>query len=213
MPAGWQSFTDSGLVQLDQDTKNYQLVASGSGTFSSTVPMEGGGGYSTVVVTNAVAPLLAITASVHSVRHIYISGSTWTFYISGGASESFDYYVFDHSSTLIETFGLAIYDASGVLTFQSGGKPMRIVGVGAGTYTGGRDYAAVCLAFRTRMEAEESEDVPGDYLFRYVAYGPAQSSNVFSGGEVDVSVGDTTGAPSTWDDSPPSFLVVDVTDF
>ncbi len=217
MPVGWQTVTDSGVVQLDQDTKCYQLVAKGSGTFSSTVPMAGGGGYATVVVTNVVAPLVAIGYGsgicAHAVRKIHVSGTTWTYYFSGVFGDSFDYYVFDHSTTLIETFGLAIYDSAGVLTYQSGGKPLRIVGMGPGTYTSGRTYAAVALEFRTKFEAVEDEDNPGDYFFSYTAYGPYQDANVFSNADIGVSGGTTTGAPSTWDNSASPFLVVDVTNF
>ncbi len=217
MPVGWQTITDSGVVQLDQDTKCYQLVASGSGTFSSTVPMAGGGGYATVVVTNAVAPLVAIGLAsgicAHAVRKIHVSGTTWTYYFSGGSGDSFDYYVFDHSATLIENFGLAIYDGSGVLTYQSGGKPLRIVGMGPDTYTSGRTYAAVALEFRSLFDAIEDDDNPGDYIFTYTAYGPYQDANVFSDVNIDVSSGTTTGAPATWDNGPAPFLVVDVTNY
>jgi len=218
MPVGWQTVTDSGVVQIDQDTKCYQLVTKGSGTFNSIVPMEGGGGYAVITVTNAVAPLLAIqftTPGGHAVRKIHVSGTTWNYYISGAYGEGFTYYVFDHVTTLVENFGLAIYDAAGVLAFQSGGKPMRIVGNGPGTYAGGRTYAAVCLEFRTVFASMESEDVPGDYLFDYYAYGPAQDANVFAHGTVGISAGDTTGAIgwSDWDDTPAGFLVVDVTNY
>ena len=145
MPVGLEVYNDSGVYQIDGSAPNYMLKASGSGT-CNTAQTTGGRTryYTTIAVTSSEAPLIALGNTSHRmlVYAVSVSGSTWTFMIvSSTNGATFNYYVFDKNVTPSGTVGLEVYNASGALLYKSGGKPLRIVGAGAGTYASGRTYA------------------------------------------------------------------------
>lgn len=78
------------------------------------------------------------------VYFISVSGSTWTFTIMSPTNgATFDYWVFDQGVSVSGNAGLEVYSAGGALVYKSGGKPLRIVGTGGGTYASGRTYACI----------------------------------------------------------------------
>lgn len=225
MSVGFRSITDGGVVQVDEDTRSWALKTKGTITYDQAIPTEGGlnGRYGVITVTSASLPLIAITGS-HAVRSIYKSGSTWKFYVVGpydSPDVTATYYVFEPSTALAETDGVAVvFDSAGNIAFQSGGKPLRIVGNAAGTYTSGRTYAAIVLEYQSSNEEEiyESEEVPlqmdrSDYM---TIRGASVASNVVSYVDMDVQIVFTEPSGigiGSWTAADPDILVVDVTNF
>jgi hypothetical protein len=225
MPTGLRTIlADGTVVQIDQDTRGWQLKETGTITYDQSVPYDesGVGRYGIITVTSVTTPLIAITGT-HAVRWVYKSGTTWKFRVVGpldSPAAQATYYVFEPGPSLLETQGLAIWDASGNLCFQSGAKPLRIVGNGAGTYASGRTYAAVCLQVRTGNDTEvfPNEEVPevndrSDYGY---IRGVDVASNVVSLVDLDMYFIITSPAGSgigEWTPANPPILVVDVTGF
>ena len=224
MPVGFQTILDGGsIVQIDQDTQAWQLKQTGTVTYNLIVPFDelGNGRYGVVTIISAVPILLALTGS-HAIRHIYRSGTTWRFYISGPLDfptpATSTYYVFEPSNTLLANFGLAVYDAAGNLCFQSGGKPLRIVGNAPGTYTAGRTYAAILCQYATANTSDPyvDEETGENGWFDYgTIKGADVTGNVVTAVDIDMYSTISIGGSSigSWNDPHSAILVVDVTGF
>lgn len=135
MPAGIEVRNDAGVLQIDETYINFTLVSQGSGTVS-TFYYTGGGSpgasvyYTDVTVTGRSSPMLAIrSASAMYVERISISGGSWTWRILSANGATFDWFCFDLTPAgSLDTFGLEVFNASGVRVFHSSQKPMRIAG-------------------------------------------------------------------------------------
>jgi hypothetical protein len=143
MPVGLQVFGSHGIAQIDENYKNLVVVAQGSKVSGDWV---GGITYSlSIVVSNFVTPLIAFKSDEDvGLGYSSISGSNWTFVFLTNNPAPMSYWVFDQSpSASPASFGFEVYNAAGERVFHSSQKPLRVVGVGPGTYASGRTYAAI----------------------------------------------------------------------
>lgn len=158
MTAGLQVYNDSGIIQIDQDYKNFGLISSGTITLSTTLGSTWNNAYyATVVATGRTNPVLAFRANSDEkvcIAKTDISGSTWTFYIVGTGGEDVDWYLFDIlPSSGLDTYGLQVNNSSGQPVFHSSVPCIRVVGqitypAASLTVSSGRDYAIVQSASR-----------------------------------------------------------------
>lgn len=170
MPAGLQVFNTSGLVQIDQDHFNFGLRAKGSATCSTPLGGASNKRYASVVITDAVSPIVATHFSgTLGLLQVSVSGSTWTYFFVGPNGQTFEYFVFDtYTAAMGGDFGLEVYDAASARRFSSASPPAKIAAVGQ-TFSGltsGRKYAA-CMA-STGLRQTYEEDLlggSGDYLY------------------------------------------------
>lgn len=166
MTAGLQVFNDWGTVQLDQDYISFSMSAKGTLAMTgdpANHPQPMTVGQITVTGQNPIIAFLppppsANGGAVHLLGRSQ-SGSQFTFYFSCLGQQAFglEYWVFDDAVMGMgagESFGLQVYRADGSLAFDSGTKPLRIVGVvdlepsatepsGQIVVPSGRKYAAV----------------------------------------------------------------------
>lgn len=135
MPAGIEVRNDAGVLQIDETYINFTLVSQGTAT-TSTFYYTGGGSpgasvyYADVTVTGRTSPMLAIRSSAAVyIERISISGGSWTWRVLAASGVSFDWFCFDLTPAgSLDTFGLEVFNASGVRVFHSSQKPMRIAG-------------------------------------------------------------------------------------
>lgn len=214
MTAGFQSIADDGVTQIDQDTKNYTLRASGSGACSTSNSSGGRTRYYTqIVVTSATAPLLAIGGNSTRVClwNVSVSGSTWTFtVVSDSNGAAFNYWVFD-IATGTGAY-LEIYTTAGELAYAASLKPLRIVGIGGGTYASGRTYAVIMTAngFNYLRDVDIDEDGVANYTARLVAFKVA-SNVVTEDGFVYESYSAPANDADTFYASQYALVICDVT--
>lgn len=123
MPFGAEIRNSTNNVIVDMTYLNLSLQR--KQTFSLAA-----GQQTTVTLTNAVAPMMAIKADNYvGLQGMAVSGSTFTWVCKAGpAAATGAFYVFDRPhSAHSSTFGLAVYDASGVETFNSDNNYLRMV--------------------------------------------------------------------------------------
>lgn len=158
MPVGLEVTTDTGFVQVGTERPLFSRVMSGTVTFNTNLPKPPAGGIvvrcASVVVTNAVSPLIAIRSEHENGASLYYvtkSGSTWTFWLAGVSGTTCEFWVFDRGSNIPpENYGLETFDASGNSLYHTGRGIMNVVGFpdfsGFGavfSYPAGRKYATV----------------------------------------------------------------------
>lgn len=144
MPAGIQIFGSHGVLQIDENYKNLVVVAQGSKAALDWA--SAGVSYNvSIAVPNFVTPLIAFKSDEQvGLGYSSISGSTWTFFFLTNNPAPMSYWVFDQSPAPSPgSIGFEVYNAAGERVFHSAQKPMRVVGVGAGTYPSGRTYATI----------------------------------------------------------------------
>lgn len=114
MPSGIQIVNNSGVVQIDQDYSNFQLVSKGVGA-----------GEFSVSVGNSKAPLLCMRPNSLTYLHRfdYVQNGTSTWVIRSGGQVS--WYVFDSSVPSPGNSGLEVYRADGSLAFSTNSKAMK----------------------------------------------------------------------------------------
>ena len=81
-----------------------------------------------------------------SVIYKSASGSNTVHQIFSNRDINIDYWIFDALQTPpSDAYGLAVWDATGALTFHSGARPMKIVGSGdiSVTEPSGKKYAII----------------------------------------------------------------------
>jgi len=144
MPAGIQITGSHGTAQIDENYKNFVVVANGS-KVTGDWAVAGASSYLHIVVTNAVNPIVAFKCAEQvGLGYTAISGSTWTITLLTNNPAALDYWVFDESpSTSPASVGIEIYNSAGARVYHSAQKPLRVAGTGAGTYTSGRTYAVI----------------------------------------------------------------------
>jgi hypothetical protein len=215
MPAGLQVFGSHGVLQIDETYKNFVMVASGSKA-SGAWAAAGVSNFVQVVVTNAVTPLVAFScANQVGLGYVGISGSTWTFTFLTNNPATMNYWVFDESpSASPGSFGFEVYNAAGARVFHSSQKPLRVVGVGAGTYASGRTYAVIRSdAGYSYTSTPTGLPFPQEYQFDGETVAAAISSNVVTAGSVVVDDALVSPDPGSFTPTIGPTLVVDVTHF
>lgn len=215
MPAGLQIFGSHGVIQIDETHKNFVVVQQGS-KVSGDWSFSGGSYFTSVVVTNAVAPLVAYKSdAVVAFVHTSISGSTWTFGFRSDTPDAMSFWVFDEApASSPDNFGLEIYNASGQRVFHSSQKPMKVVGTTTGTYASGRTYAVmVTTASYHQSSVPSGLPFPEEWQGYDSATGYNVNANLISEGSVTLFNGYTINEGGNYDDPAPSPIVVDVTYF
>jgi len=215
MPVGLQVFGSHGIAQIDENYKNLVVVAQGSKA-SGDWGIAGVSYFVSIPVTNFVTPLIAFKSdNPVGLGYSSIVGSTWTFVFLTNYPGDMSYWVFDQSpSASPGSFGFEVYNAASERVFHSSQKPMRVVGVGGGTYASGRTYAAI------RGDAGQSwSTVPSGLEFPeewyYTSYIPAVSvaSNVVAMGDVNTGNAYIINDAGSYTSDVTPTLVVDVTHF
>lgn len=126
MTVGFQSFTDSGVLQLDSAVKHLVFHSTGALTSFPTTVTSGVSKQGEIVLTGMISPIVFIKEGHGLVRNIIKSGSTYTYRIlTKWAITSVTYYVFDViPNTPTGTFGLQMYTSAGELSFDSNMRPL-----------------------------------------------------------------------------------------
>lgn len=146
MTAGFQAFTDSGLVQIDGTTQNYVLRSTLSVTTSNGNMPAGKANAGTVYTLLAPMATFAITAinplivlyspSAYSTILSVTGGApNWTVTIWSNTPAAITVYVFDQSSVAVPSgpgYGLQVFDGSGNLIADGRQRLARIVDTQSG---------------------------------------------------------------------------------
>jgi hypothetical protein len=239
MAFGFQSFTEDGTLQIDETTPCLQLrqkgqltVASGTNTAHITANLTYSGG-STPLVALRVPPERQAYATMTGAK---LSGGTWTFKIAmenwSGLQGTYivDYYIFDRPNTR-DSWGLAIYDASGNLTYSSAQQAM-LVETRSPTYNSSRQgwvvddsrtYAlALCSGYGYREQEHEISNPSGPPTYYWTwEQNLTMGTNVLGGYRIDlISTNGGDGFAPAYSDyemygdfaeGSANFLLVDVT--
>lgn len=147
MTAGFQAFTDTGLVQIDGTTQNLVLRQTLSVTpVSSDMPAgKSNAGVQYTLKANladftisAVSPLIALyspNAYATLLRCVNNQNGTWSVRIWSSASTALTVYIFDQSSAAAPGgagYGLQVFDANGVLIVDARQRLARVIDTQAG---------------------------------------------------------------------------------
>lgn len=147
-------YNAAGTVQADSRWPNWVLRGKGSVAMTTDAGWTVGGILSATVTITADTPLLAFSCSANvCLLRATNSGTSYTYYfVNYGSPTGLTLYwwLFDKASSvpLTEDYGACFWDASGVMTWSSEQKPLRMVGVltdltSPGTYASERTYAVV----------------------------------------------------------------------
>ena len=212
MAVGMQIIGSHGVYQVDQTYRNLCKVAKGA--LANTISLAG-----------SVSPLMAIRSTDTSgtlVLYITISGSTYT-WNSQPTPSATTYWLFDVPPTSPATgIGLQIFDASGVVVFDTFNEYMKIVGVYTLGYPGspftgvteptGSAYAYVQTdAGRWTQAMGNNNTKVGGYAIAMVAVaGGFQMQTYYSTSIIVTGGGGTTAGPIV-DVRQPQVLLLDVT--
>ncbi|NPT39678.1 hypothetical protein [Paraburkholderia xenovorans] len=147
MTAGFQAFTDTGLVQIDGLTQNYALrqkivVTTSSGPINAGMSNAGSMYQLSANVANisitAVAPLIAIyspSANATILKCANAGGNAWNVQIWSDSPASVEVFIFDQSVAAAPSgagYGLQVFDASGNLVADARQRLARVLDVQAG---------------------------------------------------------------------------------
>jgi hypothetical protein len=147
MTAGFQAWTDSGLVQIDGLTQNYALrqkivVTTGPGSINAGMANSGNMyQFSANVATlsiAAVAPLIAIYCSAANATILKCSSvgvNSWNVQVWSSVAATVEVFVFDQSAAAAPSgagYGLQVFDGNGVLIADARQRLARVLGVETG---------------------------------------------------------------------------------
>lgn len=142
MTAGFQAYTDSGLVQIDGATQNFALRQTlGITTAGADLPagMSNGGTQYTLranladFTVSAVAPLIALyspNAYATILRCVNNNNGSWTVRVWTSVAAALTVYVFDQSSAAAPSgagYGLQVFDGSGTLIADGRQRLARVI--------------------------------------------------------------------------------------
>lgn len=205
---------------ISQAFRNFHLIEKGS----FTIPA---GGFFTFTRTGRTYPLVAIRsgALVGSTSQV-VSGGTLTriFQVPmGAAAVTVEFWLFDVLAAPPASFGLEVYDAASQLTYASGSAPLRVAGEvvisgftnASGSYTAGRTYAGIQTFSGFAQQNDQVQFGPDLWLTKKLL-GMSSWSGVaiscrrnFTDSKTSEQDEDIPGF--TWEDQPPRWLIVDVT--
>lgn len=139
MPAGFQIIGAHGVVQVDENYVNLGLIAKGTVTIpAGGVPLN----QAAQIVVAGSSPVLCIrpVSTYATIRRVQKSGGTYSYTLQGGyanangtgpTAETFNWYLFDRMAlTTMSNTGVQVFNATGEITFNSNGNPMRVAAVG-----------------------------------------------------------------------------------
>lgn len=225
MTVGMTVWLDDGAVQIDSDirvsTIAYQTTFSGPYTildtpFVGTMPY-----YFDIVIPTSVKSLFFSSTTAVTLALWAKTGTTWRFRAS--AQATIKIFGFADQTITPSSSGLQMYNALGVLTFDSDSQFMRIVDVVRGAASGtskswpstSRSYAAGIGSYPRRGMGAAQAGIPYWVL---MAYGVSVGPSTYGVGEVPVASRPTGGGgvpppPNSPTMQPPTLMVVDVTGF
>jgi hypothetical protein len=133
MTVGIEVFDNSGNLQASSEVANYFLASSGTVSFSSgasLIPNNGAPYYRKQLVAPDANAIIAIqpTANYGGVERMpTISGVTYFNMIANNTSTSIPYKIYTAANpSHTDNFGLALYDASGNVTFTSSKAALQL---------------------------------------------------------------------------------------
>jgi hypothetical protein len=147
MTAGFQAWTDTGLVQIDGTTQNYALrqklvVTTAGGSINAGMANSGNMYTFSANVSNfsinAVAPLIAIycASAYATVLKCANSGTnTWNVQIWSNTAATVEVFVFDRASAAAPSgagYGIQVFDESGTLIADGRQRLARVLDVQTG---------------------------------------------------------------------------------
>ncbi|CAE6879834.1 hypothetical protein [Paraburkholderia domus] len=147
MTAGFQAWTDSGLVQIDGTTQNYALLQQFNVTTAAGA-MNAGKSNANVQYTftanivdftiSAVAPLICLyspNAYATILRCVSVGTNLWSVRLWSNTSAVIGVYIFDQSSAAAPSglgYGLQVFDASGNLIADARQRLARVIDTQSG---------------------------------------------------------------------------------
>lgn len=217
MPAGFQSFNDSGTVQIDDTYPS--LILNASPTITVT------GAYDTILDVNGANPMLFLGqtngAGVCVRSRVNIGTNVWRYTMQASSTVNVRIYIFDYATPYAGNYGMQVFNGSGVLIFDSNAPFFKMVAIyQVGTIANqtfyapadGRSYAAALTYNRLTVEKRPITHAPWDVSQEGLwVSGTALTVDSF---KVDSVGGETSGVsrPNTYSGGP-QILVVDVTNF
>jgi hypothetical protein len=154
MTAGFQAFTDTGVVQIDGQTPNFQLVASYAQVLQQetlpTVYNNVGNQFSapywhTTFTFTANNPLFAFVADggvMVTPWRFSRSGNTFTAEFIGASQTAVRLYVFDNVPVVGSRFGLQVFNSAGALIADAASPFCKVIDVKSGQYVPGTGWDA-----------------------------------------------------------------------
>ncbi|MGY6256531.1 hypothetical protein ACXIVK_23975 [Paraburkholderia caledonica] len=186
MTAGFQAFTDTGVVQIDGATPNYQLIAS----LAQVTQLESVPTVFNNVGTQFSATLWHTTFTFNASRPFYAfradggvmvtpwkfsksqTGNTFTAEFVSVSQATIRLYVFDQVPVTSNRFGLQVFDASGALIADAANPFARVLDVIEGQYQPGLGWQAVGNSVPGPNTQSKGYGVP-------VAFGGALAAHYF----------------------------------
>lgn len=228
MPAGFQSFNDSGTVQIDDNYSTMTLVD--SPTISITTSTSGtpyrGAFYTTVTVT-ASNPLAFIgdCANINSLVTVFsrknLGGNTWQYVFTSLNPGTVRVYFFGTAAMTSSNSGMQVFAADGRLIFDSSASFLRIRSIFqiTGTYglqtfavpQDGRQYAAALSYSRTSIAGPILEGTHYWYYYQMESI-RVSSSEIRSNAQHQLTKwpGNNGLANPPVENTPPQIILVDV---
>jgi hypothetical protein len=140
--AGFQAFTDSGLVQIDGTSQNFVLrqafgITTGPGAMTAGKSNSGNQYYLSAnlndFTVSATAPLIVLyspNAYATILRCVNTQTNTWNVRVWSNTAAAITVYVFDQSSAAAPSgpgYGLQVFDANGVLVADARQRLARVI--------------------------------------------------------------------------------------
>lgn len=168
MPVGAEFYTDSGVIQINDQYPVIQLRQKGSlvATIDHPADPTPGVGWSSKYVDvsySGANPFIALNSSgcYSSVLSTVRSGSNWTFRVlvtSKTTDFSFNYYIFDNPPQTSLGYGLEVRNSAGQIVFSSNygvSKITHVDPISPLSLTPGRTYAWVHTGYIYKDESTE----------------------------------------------------------
>lgn len=183
MAHGLQVYNNSGILQIDSSYRNFSITSSGVATAGT------GGLVRRVNITiNGENPILAFRSTTGATATaIGKSGNTFTYQIMIYAPSGFDpnvyWWAFDNSNSPEYSHGLHVYNASGLLCYDSSKKYFKMLNpnlTGAVTYSG-KSVLSVACSFGYSRNAFPNPGNLNTYLYNdYMDFAKVNGSTVES---------------------------------
>jgi hypothetical protein len=127
MPVGFEAYDANGKLQFNDSMFCYFLRKTGSGTTTESTIGNTDPSKIELPATGYTNPIIAIQCAA-AVSFYGLFGGNYYWLCSGAAGTSFNYFVYDRSSTIpASNFGLEVVDANGAITFSSNYRPMQVL--------------------------------------------------------------------------------------
>lgn len=224
----------SGIVQIDGEYRNYQLINKGVATPDTVIvspPGEYMAQYKSLQFTGLNNPIMVIRCADYAYVNQNVSGGTHTFtlYRDKAKSSTISWWLFDDVKPAAAAGGLTMRNAANEVVFSSDAPPFRVAGLvehdsdGSGSsdylFTAGRTYAYTPCRLAESVSVNVGPGGTGSNptvaIYDAVSGCKAMTGGVSMGAVVwFVFAGNYNDAPQAdpWVSSRSVWLIVDVTD-